>query len=111
MPIEELLDQLEEQPVDGLSITGGEPFDQPAALAPLARAVRAQGKTVWCWTGRTFEELAQGTGDHRALLEAIDVLVDSPRRPELSSAGHGGQRRVLAADSLAAGTVLLLPEA
>ena len=37
-PLEELLDQMESQDVEGLSISGGEPFDQAEDCAALAKA-------------------------------------------------------------------------
>ena len=96
-PLEELLDQMETQDVEGLSISGGEPFDQAEDCAALAKAVRAQGKTVWCWTSRTFEDLAGGTDAQQALLAATDVLVDGPyvealRDLELDFRGSSNQR-------------------
>ena len=115
LPLEELLDQMETQDVEGLSISGGEPFDQAEDCAALATAVHAQGKTVWCWTSRTFEDLAGGTDAQRALLAATDVLVDGPFRPDLARTdlpwrSSGNQRCIRVAESLAAGTAVLLPE-
>ena len=110
-PMEELLEQMEAQDVEGLSISGGEPFDQPEALVPLARTVREQGKTVWCWTSRVFEELVQGTGAQRDLLGQIDVLVDGPFQPKLAASlpwrSSGNQRCVQVPESLDSGTTVL----
>ena len=48
-----LLRQMGENPLlQGLTISGGEPFCQPEALLPLARGAREQGKDVtifWKW--------------------------------------------------------------
>lgn len=63
--------------ISGLSVLGGEPFEEcnRAALVPFLRRVRGElpGKSVWCWSGFTLEELR---GD--AMLELLDVLVDGP---------------------------------
>ena len=77
--------ELDENPLlTGLTLSGGEPFLQPGALLPLARAARARGLDVWSYTGFTLEELrAQGDTDVDALLEELDVLVDGDYREEL----------------------------
>ena len=66
---------------NGFNVTfsGGDPMYQADAILPLAKALRAEGYGIWCYTGFTYEELAeQGTEAQRALLELIDVLVDGP---------------------------------
>ena len=77
--------ELNENPLlTGLTLSGGEPFLQPGALLPLARAAHARGLDVWSYTGFTLEELrAQGDTDVDALLEELDVLVDGDYREEL----------------------------
>ena len=77
--------ELDENPLlTGLTLSGGEPFLQPGALLPLARAAHARGLDVWSYTGFTLEELrAQGDTDVDALLEELDVLVDGDYREEL----------------------------
>ena len=77
--------ELVENPLlTGLTLSGGEPFLQPGALLPLARAAHARGLDVWSYTGFTLEELrAQGDTDVDALLEELDVLVDGDYREEL----------------------------
>ena len=77
--------ELDENPLlTGLTLSGGEPFLQPGALLPLARAAHARGLDVWSYTGFTLEELrAQGDTDVDALLEELDVRVDGDYREEL----------------------------
>ncbi|MDR0346809.1 MAG: radical SAM protein, partial [Coriobacteriales bacterium] len=62
----------------GITLTGGEPFDQAASLVELAARVRERGLTVWAYSGYLFEELLAGQPSEAAtrLLENIDVLVD-----------------------------------
>ena len=81
---EELLQALTPAYISGLTVLGGEPFE-PAnqkALLPFLRRVRGRfpQKSIWCYTGYLFEDLAAGkVGDYgRALLEQLDVLVDGP---------------------------------
>lgn len=64
----------------GVTISGGEPFEQAAACAELARRCRALGLNVWAYSGYTYEQLAAGVPDPAArdLLAQTDVLVDGP---------------------------------
>ncbi len=69
--------------IEGLTLLGGEPFDQAAPLARLAEAVRAEGLSVMTFTGHTTEELeAAGRDDWNRLLAATDLLVDGPYRAD-----------------------------
>ena len=79
----------------GLSLLGGEPFE-PENQAPLLAFLRRfrtalPGKTVWCYTGFTLEELLGKSGECRActphtreLLGLIDILVDGRYEEELA---------------------------
>lgn len=78
--VAELLDRIEaartKQPaLEGITLVGGEPFEQDAALAALCRQVRARGLTVMAFSGHLREELeARGS----PLLGHLDLLVDGP---------------------------------
>lgn len=66
-------------PLDGLSLSGGEPFDQAAPLAELCRQVRPQGLTIVCFTGYTLSELREADRpDWSSLLSHTDLLVAGP---------------------------------
>ena len=66
----------------GLTLLGGEPFDQAAALAKVAAAVQAAGRSVMTFTGYTTAQLdravSTGRADVAALLGATDLLVAGP---------------------------------
>lgn len=65
----------------GITFSGGEPFLWPGPLSLLAQMVRGMGKTVWTYTGYTFEQLLErsaGDAAVAALLQTTDVLVDGP---------------------------------
>lgn len=64
--------------LDGLTLTGGDPFCQPEPCTILAKAAHARGLNVWAYTGWTFERLSNLGESARPLLKAIDVLVDGP---------------------------------
>ena len=72
--------------LEGVTFLGGEPFEQAAALAELARAARALGLSVVTFTGHVLEELrARRDPGVSALLDVTDLLVDGPydrSRPE-----------------------------
>lgn len=59
----------------GLTLSGGEPFEQAEACATLARLVRERGGDVVVFSGHTLAELRQTPGAS-ALLGVTDVLVD-----------------------------------
>jgi len=71
--------------INGLTLLGGEPFEpeNQRRLLPFVRRVRSAfpGKTVWAFSGFTYEELLREGGHPRCeateeLLSLIDVLVD-----------------------------------
>ncbi len=70
--------------IEGISVLGGEPFEQAAGVAAVARHARARGLTVMVYSGYTRAELATRP-DAAPLLSAIDLLVDGrydQTRPE-----------------------------
>ncbi len=77
-----VIDALDHEYIAGLSLLGGEPFE-PENQYPLVMFLENvrrtfPHKTVWCYSGFTFEELYSGTvGEYASdLLSHIDVLVD-----------------------------------
>jgi len=98
--------------LDGVTLSGGEPFAQSVQCAEIARAVRALGLNVWCYTGYLFEQLVQGSDDWLELLRNIDVLVDGPfieekRTLDMRFRGSSNQRVLDAARSLREGRAVL----
>ncbi len=62
---------------DGVTISGGEPFDQTEALARLVDAIRIYTKDILIFTGYTRQELeARGDSATDHVLNAIAVLID-----------------------------------
>jgi anaerobic ribonucleoside-triphosphate reductase activating protein len=59
--------------IEGLTLSGGEPFAQARALAAVAARVQAAGLSVFVFTGYRLEELDRP--EHAALLAHTDVLV------------------------------------
>ena len=70
-------------PVEGVTFLGGEPFAQAAALAEIARGVKARGMTVLTFTGYWLEDLKKANRvDFDELLAATDLLIDGPFQRE-----------------------------
>lgn len=68
----------------GLTLSGGEPFEQALALGALADAVHAAGGDVVVFSGYRLEELRAGTVTHaERLLNAVDLLIDDRYRADL----------------------------
>ena len=78
MTVEEIIQDMRSNPLlDGLTLSGGEPFLQAQDCAKIARAARDAGLNVWCYTGFTLEML-QNMPEAQVLLTEIDVLIDGP---------------------------------
>lgn len=115
--VAELVAMLDKNPLtDGLTLSGGDPFLQAGECALLARAARERGKSVWTYTGWTWEQLtAAGNKDWDALLANTDVLVDGPfiraeRSYEARFRGSANQRLIDVQKSLARGEAVLWSE-
>ena len=76
MDIEEILDDIKANPLlDGLTLSGGDPFEQWEACSILAKEVRKLGLNVVTYTGYTFEEILKEDNFKKLLLET-DILID-----------------------------------
>ncbi len=124
MSVQELLDVIKSDEFSNVTFSGGDPLYQVEAFAELARRIKSEtSKTIWCYTGFTYEEIAS---DSRLamILPYLDVLVDGPfieslRDPELHFRGSSNQRIIhlhnglpadhTEKDDAAAGTVPVIP--
>lgn len=64
-----------ERGVEGISVLGGEPFEQVSGVAAVARAAKSLGLTVMVYSGYRLAEL-RDRADAAELLAEIDLLVD-----------------------------------
>lgn len=74
-----IMADLAHESIAGLSLLGGEPFLNTQVALSVVRRLRSEfgdTKTVWSWTGYTFEELVVDSADKRELLSLLDVLID-----------------------------------
>ncbi len=63
--------------IDGVTFSGGEPFEQCESLIELAKSVKEEGLSIWCYTGYTYDALRKDP-QKEPLLHYIDVLIDGP---------------------------------
>jgi anaerobic ribonucleoside-triphosphate reductase activating protein len=73
--IREIADEIKKDPLllDGVTFSGGEPFEQAEAFAELADLIPE--RHIICYTGYNFDELYREPKNYE-LLSKIDVLVD-----------------------------------
>lgn len=120
----ELFRLLSPRYIRGLTLLGGEPFEpeNQRALLPFLRKLRRElpEKTVWAFTGFTWEELHTEGSHPRCevtdeLLNLIDVLVDGRYVEErkdigLRFRGSSNQRLLDLNATRASGKLTLLPD-
>jgi anaerobic ribonucleoside-triphosphate reductase activating protein len=64
---------------DGVTILGGEPFDQPGPVAELVFRLKRDGLYVMIYSGYTIEALIQRKDPNiNYILTHIDLLIDGP---------------------------------
>ena len=119
--IDEILELLQPDYVQGLTLLGGEPFDprnQPA-IVELLRKIKAKypHKSIWAFSGYLFDRdiLPGRLGDPtitREYLSYLDVLVDGPfiqsrKNLTLRFRGSDNQRLIDVPESLSRGEVVI----
>lgn len=91
---EEILHALAPDYIRGLSVLGGEPFEEanrPAVLGLLQKVKECYpGKDIWCYSGYDYEKdmlrwIAEGREEVDRMLRCIDVLVDGEFVEELKN--------------------------
>ena len=119
MSTDEIIQKLLSNPLtDGITFSGGEPFEQASDCAVIAAAAKENGLNVWCYSGYTFEELltkAQNDAGIMELLSLTDVLVDGKFILEEKSynvpwRGSRNQRLIDVQKSLSTGSAVILPD-
>lgn len=109
----ELISYLKDPNVSGLTILGGEPFENLDGLVDIVKMIRKEiDKSIWIYSGYTFEILIR-IEKARELLKLIDVLVDGPFIEEkkdltLAFRGSKNQRIIDVKNSLNEDKIILL---
>jgi anaerobic ribonucleoside-triphosphate reductase activating protein len=89
--------------LDGITLSGGEPFEQVDELLPLLKLITPE-YNVWSYSGYIYEDLIQDT-NKKKLLQYIDYLIDGPyiedlRDLTLQFRGSSNQRIINVQESL-----------
>lgn len=83
--IDYLLDLVKDDDFADVTFSGGDPLYQCDAVTELARRIKAEtNKTIWCYTGFTYEEILDNAWLSQ-ILPYIDVLVDGKFVEELKT--------------------------
>ena len=119
MAAEDIIAKLLKNPLlDGVTLTGGEPFFQAEDCHRIAKAAHEKGLNVWTYTGYTYEQLTAGQANHpgwKELLGETDVLVDGrflleQRSLEIKFRGSRNQRLINVKKTLESGKIVLWQE-
>lgn len=120
--VKTILDLVSNPYVSGLSILGGDPIWQDAQglrmLISLAQEVRQLNKTIWLWSGFTWEEIMDVNKDdyistlRKDVITLSDVFVDGRFEKDLKDLtlkwrGSSNQRVIDVKKSLEADRVML----
>lgn len=99
----------------GITVSGGDPMEQPLALLDLVKQVKEMKKTVWVYTGYKYEELVKKHDETiNEILSNIDVLVDGKyisnlHKEGLRYRGSSNQRVIDCKKTLEYGRIILMP--
>jgi len=111
--VDEIMEELRHTE-GNITFSGGDPMYQAEAFAELARRIREElHRTIWCYTGFTYEEVVADPKMSQ-LLPYLEVLVDGPfteaeKSDRLFFRGSANQRLVDVQKSLAAGHFVEFP--
>lgn len=76
--IEEIYNKVKENPLlEGITLSGGEPFLQTVPLIELTRSVKALGLNVIAYTGYVWEDIIKNP-QLFSLAREVDYIIDGP---------------------------------
>lgn len=107
-----VIELLSKNYISGLTILGGEPFQNEEDLIPIVKEIKEKvGKPIWVYTGYTYEYLFEFK-KKTELLKLVDVLVDGlfeldKKDLKLRFRGSSNQRIIDVQESLKKGEVVL----
>ncbi len=113
---DKIIDKMTGNPLlSGITLSGGEPFLQPAPLVQIAQAAHEIHLNVMVYTGYTIEkllEMAKSDTDVKNLIASSDIIVDGPflidqKDLTLRFRGSKNQRIIDAEKSLEDGRAVL----
>lgn len=111
----QIIEYLKSDEISGLTILGGEPFENTIDLLKVVKKIRNNSnKSIWIYSGFVYEILSK-IPQTRELLSYCDVLVDGLFIDELKDLrlkfrGSSNQRIIDIQNSLKNGTVVIIEE-
>lgn len=118
MDIDTIIEELKSNPLlDGITLSGGEPFEQASVLAELADRAKELKLNVMVYTGYTYEHIIKSTSINPGwdqLLDEADILVDGPFMQNkksylLSFRGSSNQRIIDVKQTKLTGEIVEVP--
>lgn len=111
--VTKIISMMDNPLLDGITLSGGEPFLQAKACKEIAVAAHEWGLNVWCYTGYTYEQIVEKNVDKVGLLDHVDVLVDGrfeidKRSLDLLFRGSTNQRLIDMKETRKVGKVSLI---
>lgn len=109
--VEDIYNMVKKNPLlEGITLSGGEPFLQIQPLMELVELVKAEGYNVICYTGFVWEDIVKDK-DKLALAQMVDYVIDGPFVLEkkslmLNFRGSSNQRIIDVRKSLEQGTAV-----
>ena len=115
----DILNDLKQYELDNVTLTGGDPIYQWKQLIPLVGSIRnGLNKTIWVYTGFTWEELWSNTmlktkedrATMREFMRNVECIVDGrfeiDKKGEYRFKGSSNQRIIDVQQSMRVGTVV-----
>jgi anaerobic ribonucleoside-triphosphate reductase activating protein len=111
MTVDEIAERIIEEDFN-VTFSGGDPLFQIDGLLDLAQKIKTLGKTMWLYTGYTFEEVATDKSLSR-ILPYVEAIVDgrfdiNKRDTALRFKGSSNQRIIDVQKSIAENHISLL---
>lgn len=117
MEIDSIIELVKENPLlDGVTLSGGDPFEQSESFAILAKKVKELGLNIITYTGYTYEEILDNIDlvpGWKKLLYSTDILVDGKFEIDKKSLmlkfkGSSNQRIIDVNKSLKTGKIIVI---
>ena len=109
---EKVIKYLSRDVISGLTILGGEPFQNTKDLIEIVKQIKKEvDKPIWVYSGYTFEQILESK-EKTELLSLVDVLVDgkfeqTKKDLKLRFCGSSNQRIIDVQESRKSGEVVL----
>jgi anaerobic ribonucleoside-triphosphate reductase activating protein len=99
LSVDEILRNIPFDDVGGITVSGGEPFEQPDEMALLLEILKAEKLHCLVYTGYVYEELVDMQSKIIGrCLSFIDILIDGPYQndnPAITAWTGSGNQRIL----------------